>query len=117
MFVTASRISQNGRSRLRAWSVAGCITTNAPGGTWGKIMDSNDVFLKVDLVSNDNDLVWADHWHPPAPSHAAMDLDNVREWGPKHGQGCTVAEQLSGTQGHDIIGYSRGPTRLSPGQH
>lgn len=97
---------------LRAWNVTGCITTNAPGGTWGKTMDSNHVFAKMDFVSYDNYPVWGGSLAPTAPSQVAMDLDIVRGWGPKHGQGFTVAEQLIGAQGHDIIGYTPRPNQI-----
>ena len=90
---------------LCAWNVTGCITTNADH-------DSNDVFSIMDFMSYDNYPVWADHW----PRRRMMDLNSVRGWGPKHSQS-TVPEQLIGAQEHGVIGYSRGPIRLSPGQH
>ena len=39
---------------LRAAGVSGVVTTNAPGGSWDKALDHNDVFQLMDMASFDN---------------------------------------------------------------
>jgi len=97
---------------LRNKGVKGCITTNAPGGTWSKTLDYNDIFQTMDLVAYDNYPVWGGSLKPTIPSAVAMDLDVVRGWAPSGAGGFMVAEQLIGAQGHDVIGYTPRPKQI-----
>jgi len=91
------------------------ITTNSPGGVWGKAMNPNLFFNEMlDFVSYDNYPVWGGSLEPEAPSLVAMQLDMVRCWGRRRPDsnsfgGFTIAEQLIGAQGHDIIGFTPRP--------
>jgi beta-galactosidase len=96
---------------LRKSSVLGCVTTNAPGGFWGKALDHNDIFAKMDIPAYDNYPVWGGSLKPNTPSQVALSLDTVRGWALMQ-TGKTawmVAEQLIGAQGHDIIGFTPRP--------
>mmetsp|Transcript_34632 Transcript_34632/g.91332 ORF Transcript_34632/g.91332 Transcript_34632/m.91332 type:complete len:732 (-) Transcript_34632:55-2250(-) len=97
---------------LRDEHVKGCVTTNAPGGFWGKAMDHNDLFDMMDLAAYDNYPVWGGSTVAPDPSRVALDLDVVRGWGRLLGGGWMVAEQLIGAQGHDIIGFNPRPGQV-----
>lgn len=91
------------------------ITTNSPGGIWGKAMNSNLFFNSImDFVSYDNYPVWGGSLAPQVPSLVAMTLDMVRCWGQYDSgsfRGYTITEQLIGAQGHDIIGYTPRPNQ------
>jgi beta-galactosidase len=79
------------------------ITTNSPGGVWGKAMDSNLVFKDMDFVGYDNYPVWGGSLTITPPSQVAMALALARGWAPP-GQGSNgshgfmIVEQLIGTQ-------------------
>jgi beta-galactosidase len=93
------------------------ITTNSPGGVWGKAMDSNKVFANMDFVSYDNYPVWGGSTAPTAPSMVALQLDTVRGWGRFDSKthafdSFTITEQLIGAQGHDIIGFTPRPGQI-----
>jgi len=111
-----SAFSDDQVSILREANVFGCVTTNSPGGFWGKAMDHNDIFAKMDFPSYDNYPVWGGSVTPMAPSKVAMMLDTVRGWGAAKDAvgetGWMVAEQLIGAQGHDIIGYTPRPGQV-----
>mmetsp|Transcript_20629 Transcript_20629/g.50638 ORF Transcript_20629/g.50638 Transcript_20629/m.50638 type:complete len:763 (+) Transcript_20629:99-2387(+) len=97
---------------LKSHKVLGAITTNAPGGPWGKAIDHNHIFARMDFAAYDNYPVWGGSTSAPLPSTVALALDRVRGWGPANGSthgGFMVAEQLIGAQGHDIIGYTPRP--------
>lgn len=78
-------------------------------------MNSNLFFNSMmDFVSYDNYPVWGGSLAPSAPSLVAMQLDTVRCWGHYNAgsfSGFTIAEQLIGAQGHDIIGYTPRPNQ------
>mmetsp|Transcript_96138 Transcript_96138/g.310096 ORF Transcript_96138/g.310096 Transcript_96138/m.310096 type:complete len:530 (+) Transcript_96138:123-1712(+) len=93
-------------------NVKGCITTNAPGGFWGKAMDHNDLFEKMDMPAYDNYPIWGGSVAAPQASRVALALDTVRGWSRTNQSGWMVAEQLIGAQGHDIIGYTPRPGQV-----
>jgi beta-galactosidase len=78
------------------------VTTNLPGGFFGKWFDHNEFTDELDFVSYDNYPVWGGLVKPITPGHLSMTLDFVR--GTK-GQDFWIVEQLMGAQGHDVIGY------------
>ena len=94
------------------------VTTNSPGGLWGKMMNQDTLFAGMDLAAYDNYPVWGGSLAPTPPSQVALALARVRGWrtrsgykneGTGTGPGFMVAEQLIGQQGHDIIGYTPRP--------
>lgn len=99
---------------LRAKKVHGCVTTNAPGGFWGKALDHNDIFASMDFPSYDNYPVWGGSVKPTPPSKVALSLDIARGWAlGMNRSGWMVAEQLIGAQGHDVIGYTPRPGQVA----
>jgi len=99
---------------MREAGIEGGITTNAPGGFWGKAIDHNDIFASMDMVAYDNYPVWGGSLAPDSPSLVAMTLDTVRGWAAPNSNstGWMVAEQLIGAQGHDIIGFNPRPGQV-----
>ena len=93
------------------------VTTNSPGGVWGKMMDQDALFGAMDFSAYDNYPVWGGSLRPTPPSAVALALARVRGWQTRAGRsaadgtgpGFMVAEQLIGQQGHDIVGYTPRP--------
>jgi beta-galactosidase len=107
---------------LKSAGVTGVITTNAPGGSWNKALDHNDLFEQMDMPAFDNYPVWGGSTSAPQASTVALTLDTARGWRKtmnnnndqasstsNDGTGWMVAEQLIGAQGHDIIGFTPRP--------
>eukprot|EP00403_Amphidinium_massartii_P002605 CAMPEP_0178377090 /NCGR_PEP_ID=MMETSP0689_2-20121128/3739_1 /TAXON_ID=160604 /ORGANISM="Amphidinium massartii, Strain CS-259" /LENGTH=695 /DNA_ID=CAMNT_0019997133 /DNA_START=81 /DNA_END=2165 /DNA_ORIENTATION=- len=94
---------------LRAGGIHGCVTTNAPGGFWGKAMDHAQLFEGMDMPAYDNYPVWGGSTEAPLPATVALVLSTVRRWATSPAKGWMIAEQLIGAQGHDIIGYNPRP--------
>ncbi len=84
------------------------VTTNLPGGFFGKWFDHNEFSRDLDFVSYDNYPVWGGLKEPISPAHLSMTLDFVR--GLKK-QNFWIVEELMGAQGHDIIGYLPRPNQ------
>lgn len=99
---------------LREKQVVGCITTNINGGYWGRAIDHNTIYEKMDFPAYDNYPVWGGSLEPDAPGKVALMLDTVRGWAPQKDRtaGFMVAEQLIGAQGHNIIGYTPRPDQI-----
>ncbi|MGF3105033.1 beta-galactosidase [Rossellomorea sp. DUT-2] len=84
------------------------VTTNLPGGFFGKWFDHNEFSRDLDFVSYDNYPVWGGLKEPISPAHLSMTLDFVR--GLKK-QNFWIVEELMGAQGHDVIGYLPRPNQ------
>ncbi|MGD6796048.1 beta-galactosidase [Metabacillus indicus] len=78
------------------------VTTNLPGGFFGKWFDHNEFSRELDFVSYDNYPVWGGLTKPVSPAFLSFTLGFVR--GIKR-ENFWIVEQLMGAQGHDIIGY------------
>ncbi|MDX8343113.1 beta-galactosidase [Rossellomorea sp. YZS02] len=84
------------------------VTTNLPGGLFGKWFDTNEFSRDLDFVSYDNYPVWGGLKEPISPAHLSMTLDLIR--GLKK-QNFWIVEELMGAQGHDVIGYLPRPNQ------
>jgi beta-galactosidase len=78
------------------------VTTNLPGGFFGKWFDHNEFSRDLDFVSYDNYPVWGGLTEPVTPAFLSFTLGFIR--GIKR-ENFWIVEQLMGAQGHDIIGY------------
>ncbi|MED1203380.1 beta-galactosidase [Heyndrickxia acidicola] len=84
------------------------VTTNLPGGFFGKWFDHNEFSRDLDFVSYDNYPVWGGLKEPVSPAQLSLTLDFVR--GLKR-ENFWIVEELMGAQGHDIIGYLPRPNQ------
>ncbi len=85
------------------------ITTNLYPGFTGKALNHDDLMQTMDFVSYDNYPVWGGLPEPVPASATAMCLDFMR--GIKN-KNFWIMEQLSGAQGHNIMGYLPKPGQV-----
>lgn len=84
------------------------VTTNLPGGFFGKFFKHEDLVKGMDFTSYDNYPVWGGLREPVKPFELTASLDYVRGL---QRQNFWIVEQLMGPQGHDIIGYLPRPNQ------
>lgn len=78
------------------------VTTNLYGGFLEKVLNHDDLMENYDLVSYDNYPVWGGLAEPVTPAYLNLTLKWMRGIKQKN---YWVMEQLSGAQGHNVIGY------------
>ncbi|EPG74166.1 beta-galactosidase [Leptospira fainei serovar Hurstbridge str. BUT 6] len=91
---------------LRQYSPGRNLTTNLYPSPFLPVVDMSELFANLDYVSWDNYPTWGDQEEPfPHPFISAMHQYNR---GLKN-KSFTVMEQISGFQGHDVLGYLPAP--------
>ncbi|TGK03249.1 beta-galactosidase [Leptospira langatensis] len=94
---------------LRKHSPGRKLTTNLYPSPFLPVIDMSELFTHLDYVSWDNYPTWGDQAEPfPHPFISAMHQYNR---GLKN-QSFTVMEQISGFQGHDLLGYLPAPGQI-----
>ncbi len=94
---------------LRKYSPGIKLTTNLYPSPFLPVVDMSELFTHLDYVSWDNYPTWGDQEEPyPHPFVSAMHqynrgLKNIS---------FTVMEQISGFQGHDLLGYLPAPGQI-----